>query len=500
LSPLGANAQATDEPVATSGNIKRAVSIVPRVSLSETLTDNVRLTNVNQQSEQTTEISPGIRISIDGARLKTYFDYALTQVVYAQNSAANHSQNALNTFGTLEAVDNRVFVDFGGTISQQSIDAFGKQSASNASINANSTEVSSFNISPYVRGQLGDMADYEARYSQAVTNSDASSSAASDVRTVNGSVKLTSGRSASSLGWSSNLSRQTIDYSAGRSTETDQMNLGLSYAFSPQVKVFADAGTESNNFTTLDKQSYATNNVGLNWSPSELTKVTASRSQRSFGDAHSLSFEHRSARTVWKFTDSKDISTSPSQSGVTSLGTVYDLFFSQFASIEPEPIARAALVNAYLKSNGISPSGIVLSSFLTTAVSLQRRQELSVALLGLRDTLTFIVNQSESSRLDTLSTAIDNLSSSGTVKQAGFSVNYAHRLTPDYSLGVLLSQQSTSDSSGNQETTLRSVNVNLTGKVGKYASTTVGARRIVSDSTSAPYAETAVTGSLNVQF
>lgn len=477
---------------------KRALSIVPRVSITETLTDNVRLSSVDQQAELITEISPGIRINVEGARLKSYFDYTLSKVLYAQNSSPNRTQNALNTFGTLEAVDNFAFVDFSGAISQQAISAFGTQSSGNASINANQTEVSSYRLSPYLRGRLGSMASYDARYSRAVTHSGAV--AGSDVTTVDGVARVGGSSAFRNLGWSADVSRQRIDYSAGRPTEADRWSLGLSYTVTPQLNVFANAGSEANNYTSFDKQSYGTSGVGLNWSPSETTKLSASRDYRSFGDTHRLRVEHRTARTAWIFTDSKDVSATPSQTGIASLGAVYDLLYSQFASIEPDPVSRAQLVNAYLQANGISPNATVISSFLTSAVSLQRRQDLSFALLGVRDTVTFIATRSESSRLDTLSTGVDDLTMSSLVRQRGFSVNYAHRLTPDYSLGILASQQDTSGVSSLQDTTLRLFSVNVTGKVGRTAFASVGARRAISSGNTVSYTETAVTGNLNVQF
>ena len=478
---------------------QRAVSIVPRVSITETVTDNVRLSSVNQQSDLITEISPGIRINVEGARLKSYFDYSLREVLYAQNSSAGRSQNALNTFGTLEAVDNFAFVDFSGAISQQAISAFGTQSSGNTSINANQTEVSSYRLSPYLRGRLGNMASYDVRYSRAVTRSDAA--AGSGVTKEDGVARVSGSSAIRNLGWSADASRQRVDYSPGRTTEADRLSLGLSYSITPQLNVFANAGNESNNYTSFDKQSYGTGGVGLNWTPSEATKVSASRDRRSFGDAHSLRFEHRTARTAWIFADSKSVSATPSQTGIASLGAIYDLLYTQFASIEPDPVLRAQLVNAYLQANGISPNATVISSFLTSAVSLQRRQDLSFALLGVRDTITFIATRSESSRLDTLSTGVDDLTTSALVRQRGLSVNYAHRLTPDYSLGVLASQQETSGASSLQDTTLRLLNVNLTGRVGRTAFASVGVRhRIVSGSSTASYTETAVTGNLNVQF
>lgn len=499
---LATGASAVAQEAGESAPAKRSVTITPRVSVTETLTNNVRLVSVGQQSEQITEISPGIRVNVDGARLKSYFDYSLSQVIYAQSSSPSRTQNALTTFGTLEAVDNWAFLDFSGSISQQAISAFGPQSLNNTSINANRAEVSSYRISPYVRGALGSWANYEARYSRSTTSSD---SAASDLTSDDATVRVGSSSSFQKLGWFAFANQQNVDYSTGRPTESGRVSVGLTYAVTPQLSLSANAGRESNNFTSLDKQSYGTNGVGVTWSPSQRTKFSAARDKRSFGNTHDVRFEHRTARTAWSFTDSKGISNTPNQLGVVSLGSVFDLLFNQFATLEPDPIARAQLVNAYLQANGMSPNFVVTNSFLTSALSLQRTQNLSFALLGVRDTITFIATRSESSRLDTISTGGDDFDTSPLIRQHGFSVNYAHRLTPNYSLGVLASQQTTAGqttagSTSGLDTTLRSLNVNVTGKVSKQATATVGARHVVSSSSANPYTETAVTGNLNVQF
>jgi uncharacterized protein (PEP-CTERM system associated) len=493
MASMGAYAQ----EAATGAGPQRVVSVVPRVSISEVLTNNVGLSATNPQAEQITQISPGIRVNVAGGRARAYFDYSHSELLYAQDSSRQQSQNALNTFGTLEVLDNWAYLDFSGNISQQAISAFGAQSIDNTSVNPNRTEVSTYRLSPYVRGRLGNVANYEARYSRAITSSDAT--VGSGVTTVDAIVKVGADRAFGNLGWSADASQQTADYSAGRQTESERLNLGLSYAFTPQLSVSARAGREANNYTTLDKESYDTSGVGVNWSPSERTKLSASLDHRPFGDAHSVSFEHRTPRTAWKFSDSKDVSTTPNQLGFASLGAIYDLLFSQFASLEPDEIARARLINAYLQSNGISPNAPVISSFLTSAVSLQRRQDLSFALLGARDTITLVATRSESSRLDTLSVGFDP-NSSTLIRQRGFSANYAHRLTPEYSLGVLASQQDTAGVSSLQDTRLRLLSIQVMGKVGKNAAASVGVRRVVYSSVTAPYGETAITVSLNVQF
>lgn len=477
---------------------KRLISIVPRVSMTETLTDNAALATGNKQSEQITELSPGLRVTSDAGRLKGYFDYALNTRLYAQNSSARSSQNALNTFGTFEAIDNVAFLDFSGSISQQAISALGVQSSGTGNLNSNSTESTSFRMSPYLRGRLANVAQFEARYSLASNRTQ--SLLVSDVQTRDFSLNLKNQNSGSRLGWSLNAAQQAIAYSSARSTESESLNGSVSFAIDPQINVSITGGQESNNFASAVKQSSWTSGWTMNWNPSDGTKVTISRQNRPFGESHNMSLDHRTGRTVWRLSDSKDIAATPSQTSFGSIGSTYDLYFSQFAALEPDPIKRGALVTSFLQTNGISANTPVISSFLTSAVSLQRRQDLSFSLLGLRDTVVFIATRSSTSRLDTLSTVLDDLSNASAVYQNGLSISYAHRLTPDTAMNVLTSIQQSSDSQGLQDTSTRSLNMSISTKLGSKSTGSLSARRVVFDSKAAPYTESAIIGTLNVQF
>lgn len=470
-------------PMAWAQEAVRAVSVVPRVSVTETFTNNVALKSSNPQSDQVTEVAPGIRINILGPRLKTYFDYSLNEIYYAQGSSSSRQQNALNTVGTLEAIDDWAFIDFSGNISQQAISAFGPQSTSNTAVNANQTEVANYRLSPYIRGRIGSVANYEARVTRSITSADdATASNNADTQSL---VRVGNASAFRSLGWTALASRQKVSYSAGRTTEDDSYSLGLTYAVTPQLNVSASAGQESNNYTTLEKQHYDTSSVVLNWRPSERTTLSAASGKRSFGNTHNWSFEHRSARTLWRFSDNKDVNVSPNQYGYGGIGPNYGLPVGQLGPFPPDVI---------------SPTNAVVNSFLTSGIPVQRRQDLSFALLGIRDTITFFLTRTETNRLDTVTSVVDSLSDGATVKQDGFSVSYSHRLTPDYTLGALLSRQNTSGDTTGQETALKSFNVNLTGKVGQKTAASVGLRRVVSTSSANPYTETAVIGNLTVQF
>lgn len=473
-------------------------SVVPRVSVTERFTDNVSLSSTGKKSELVTTVRPGISIRSNAGRLKGNFDYSLNQIMYARGSSARQSQNALNSALSLEAVDGFAFVDFSGTISQQSVSAFGTQSTDGSSLNGNSTETSTFRLSPYLKGNFAGIADYEVRYGWTNSNSDAANT--SDIRTTDASINLSGAVRGGPLGWSAGWSSQDVKYSLGRSIQSDRLNGALTYAFNPQVSGSLLVSRESNNYTSAAKQTYGSAGLGLNWRLSDRTTIAAQIENRSFGQSHNISISHRTARTAWRFSDVRDVANSPAQSGVTTLGSLSDLLFSQFSSLEPDPLKRAELVSRFMQDNGLSADTQVISNFLTSTVSLQRRQEASFALLGVRDTITFIMNRGSNSSLGTFVTAVEDLSTNTVVHQSGFSMLYAHRLTPDMSMNVLVSRQSTSGNGGASGTTLRALDFSVSSRLGRNMSASVGARRVFFDSATNPYTETALTGNLNVQF
>lgn len=479
------------------GSAKRAISILPYATTAATYSDNVLLSNTDRRSDLMVAVTAGLRIAGEGGRVKGYLNYGLTGQAYADGAKASTFQNSLNTFGSVEAIDNLAFIDFNGSISRQAVSAFGVQT-DGAIPNANQSEVATFRLSPYLRGQLGGSANYEARYAWTTTRT--GTDAASDAKVGDALVKLNGRVPSGVLAWSVEASWQSVDFTTGRSTESDRLTGTLSYPISNQLVISATGGRDSNNYTNAGTESHSVLGAGINWSPAPTTTLSANASNQSFGHGHSISFEHRTPRTVWRVTDSNGVSTAPGQLISTTVGSVYDLYFSQFASTEPDPIKRAVLVNTFLQTNGLNPNAPVIAGYLTSAVSLLRRQDASFALLGVRDTLTFLASRSNSRRLDTVTGAADDLVSSSVIVQQGFSVSYAQRLTPQAALNVIASHQRTAGSSTQAQTSLRTLGLNLTSSVSRQSTATFGARRSVFDSPTVPYTESAITGSLTVQF
>jgi uncharacterized protein (PEP-CTERM system associated) len=482
---------------AEAASTGRSLSLTPRVSTSVTATDNINLTASGKRSDVYTQISPGLSLSSNGGRVRGSLDYSLNGFLYAETSDKNQVQHALNAALVAEAVEDWAFVDLNASVSQQVISAFGTQ-ASNSGLNTgNQTQVATYAVSPFVKGRLfGDTA-YEARLR--FGGSHAESSAQSNSKSATGSLRMGGPTGLPSLGWSGDLSRQQDDFSGGIKTTSDRARGRLTYAVTSQLGLSALGGYESNDYAGGDKRGGETYGGGIDWRPTERTKFSAEGEQRLFGKSYNVVFEHRMQRSVWRYSAGRDVNSglNPSTGAVLS---AYDLYFAQFASIEPDPVKRQALVNSFLLANGINPSSTVGGGFLTSALTLQRRQDLSFALLGVRSSVTFLATRTDSQRVGGVAPVRGDLAAFGDVRQTAFSANISHRLTPISSLSLLLSEQRTRGDSSDQSTVLRLISVNWSSKLGPRSTVSLGARHAAFDSPTAPYDENAVTGIFSLQF
>ncbi|MGC3984907.1 MAG: TIGR03016 family PEP-CTERM system-associated outer membrane protein [Pseudorhodoferax sp.] len=500
--PLSARQTAAEGNEGNGQNDRRQMSLVPRVSVEGTWTDNVRArAGAAKEADFVTSVTPGLRFTAEGDRLKANVDYSLTRQLHARERSLDRNQNALRALGSLEMADNFAFVDFTGNISQQTISAFGTRSGSDVTDNPNRTEVAQYRVSPYVRGRFGDWSQYELRYGRTAARTK-SSLVAADYDLDDLSLRLASTSQQRVIGWSLDATHQKQEYASGRLYESDRVRAFLTHPFTPQLSVSVIPGWESNNYASADKESHATFGGQVQWTLSERTRFSALLENRFFGRAYNVNFEHRTPRSAWRFSDSRDASSTPSQAGAFSVGTLYDLYFFQFTSLEPDPARRAQLVNSFLLANGLDGNTSVDLGFLSSSVTLTRRRDASFTLIGLRDTLSFSVSQSETSRLRQVTADTgEDLGTSNYVRQHGLSVVYSRRLTPQSSLSVLGSMSRAAGEQGSGQTRdMHSLNISLSTKLGPHTTGTLGLRRTLSSGTLSSYSESALRGGLSLQF
>ena len=495
IAAFGAHAQSEG---AAAGASKRALSVETGLSISQTLTDNVHLSSTDKQSELITQVSPTLSVRSNAGRVQGFFNYALTGILYARGSGSNALQQTLSAAGKAEAIENFAFVDATASISRQNISALGTQSPDPSLRSDNQTQVSSFSLSPYVRGRLAGVANYEARLNYASTRSGGSSVGNSS--TSGGSVRLGSDNSLSLLNWSVSMSRQLVNFTAGRDSESDQATATLTFSVTPELRFSARGGREINNYVSVERQGTNTYGAGVQWMPSKRTTLTADEDQRFFGRSHSIRFEHRTPRTVWAFVDARDVTSGAAAAASGPLLTEFDLLFLQLTSQYPDPIERARQTLIQLQLLGKNPFAIAPGGFLTAAVSAQRRQELSFGYLGLRTTVLLSAFQTQTSRLDPLSTAVDSLSGGASVRQRGVSLGGGYRLTPRSALNLNTTRTRTTDSTTGARSDLVSITAGWTSQVGARANVSLSARRTVSEGATSSYNESALLGTLTLRF
>ena len=483
----------------------RSFRLVPRVSITETITDNATLSSTNRQVEAITQPSVGVSILSSGGRVRGFFNYTLTGLLYARGTSPNTLQNALTSTSTTELIEKRAYVDVTSTISQQAVSALGTQSVDPALAAANRTEVRTLSVSPYLRGQVADLASYELRAARTATHT--TSALVSNSTTTLVSARLTGTGVGRRVNWAADASHQVYEYSAGRRTEADRVNGLLLLTVDPQLRVTLNAGGETSNLAALEKDSRFVDGLRADWLPSPRTTLVADIQQRFFGKAHTLSFAHRTPRSAWLYTDVKDVSATGLAAAAGSQNTLFDLFYNSaiFVSREPDPAARRALVDAFLLGNGLNSATPVTTGYLASSATVRRLQQLSFTLLGIRDTLTFRATRSDAQRIDTVIRGNNDFATFGRLQQQGLSVNYSHRLTPQSSLGVILAQQRNTGSdstsgSASQSTTLRSAVAILSGTLGYRLRGSLSARHSRFDNATAPYRESSLIANLSLQF
>ncbi|WP_202634877.1 TIGR03016 family PEP-CTERM system-associated outer membrane protein [Rugosibacter aromaticivorans] len=478
--------------------------IVPSIATDVTYTDNVGLVNTSKKSDLVTRLSPGIVIEGRGGHVTGSLDYRWQEYAYARDSNRNNQQRSLNATGKLELVDQWLYIDGRGSISQQPISVFGTQGVSNDLVNTNRTETSTYQWSPYIQGRLGGVADYTLRYTGARSKAGAGELAAGSGTTSRAwSGRLAGDTSLASLGWSVDLQQQRMERSTARNTQSKRAVGTLEYRIDPQVRLHASLGRESDDYSNTQSQSRTVRGFGGDWAPTERTTVSLSKEKRSFGDSYNADFSHRTALTAWKLSQSRSVNVPADQLINTSLNSAFELLNLQLTSTIPDPVARTQQANLLLQQAGIPADAQAFGTLVTSRVYISRRREASFILTGATNIFTLSADSSDNQALGSGGVIADDFSLSPNIQQSGFTTSWAHKLSPDTAITLNGRRSRNKGSTAGLDTRLTALSLLLTTKLGPKTSATVGLRRTRSNTDSATassYDEQALTGSLFVTF
>lgn len=283
--------------------------VAPRLDLGESYTDNVTLApSSSAKSDWITQVTPGISIEGSGSRLRLKADYALQNLIYANESSRNSFYHQLNASANATLVENTLFLDARGNIQQQATSLLAPISNNNLNP-GNVTDVSSYSVSPYLLHKFGSTAVGELRFTHDAVNTKVGGLSDSSANKVD--LKLNSGPSFYDLGWGLSYTHEKADYDLRSDTDSKVLTGTASYRVLPKLRAIATIGHEKNNYLYPAGQEPkgAFWSAGFSWAPTVLTSLDASLGERFFGKTYALNLNHRTPHTNWKINYSQDITT-----------------------------------------------------------------------------------------------------------------------------------------------------------------------------------------------
>lgn len=405
-------------------------AINPDIGLRETRTDNVFLGGTSKESDFITQITPGLRVQGAGPRFRANLRYAPSVLLYAHHPDQNRVANALNAFGTLEAVEKFFYVDATGNISQGFVSPLGPQPSDIISATTNRAEARTYSLSPYVRSQLGRALTYELRSRNTWTSTDAAS--LSNIHARQWSARVAS--PVSLLGWALEYDQNRTSYTRLERPDYESKLGRARLFFQPnrELRLSASAGLEQNNYTVQQGRSYYIAGIGAVWKPGARTTVDLQYERRFFGPYRLARFDHRTRLTAWTLTYSRNASNYQQELLRLPPGDTAALLDAIFRARIPDPAARQAAVDEFLRVTGTPAFLANPLAFYTQQIFLQERLEGSMAILTRRSSVTFTAFGAQNTALSTgvAATLPDAFTPGSRIRLTGFGINASHQVTP----------------------------------------------------------------------
>lgn len=438
-------------------------------------------------------VTPSLSLQSRTGRVVGSLDYGLTLTERSRQEPSSDVSNRLSANFSAEAVPRHFYIDGTASIGQQSNSAFGLQSVgSSASDNPNRSEVGTASLSPVLRGVLAGAVNVEARLNASAVNT--RRSLVGDNIQTGGSLSMSSALPGTLITWGLSARSTETDFRVGRTTRADSATATLVWQADADLSFSARGGTESQDVQEFESRRTSTWGVGGVWRPSPRTRLQADLDDRFFGRGYSVVAEYRLPRSSLTWSSNRD--TSNGAGSRFEAITQFQQLMALFAASIPDPVAREAFVREQLAALGIDPLQVVQPGFVSAAVSVSERHQLSWVWSGQRLSFTALGSRSTSTVID----AAANDIAREPVRQHGYSANVSYRVSPTSNLTATGSRQMTKATSTQPSNDLKSATLSWTEQLGRRTNASLSTRYSVFNSATDPYREAAITASLVMRF
>ena len=316
--------------------------ITPRLSLSELYSDNIELRPTDEADEFVTQVTPGVSIRAQGARLDLNADYNMQSLFYYNDGSRDQTLHQLQSNLNLEALRNRLFVNAFANVFQALVSSNGIIGNDNARVSNNRADVIAYGVSPEFRHHFGNWADFSASMQFNEVKRDQDRTGAGRGNSFN--ARLKSGSRFDRVRWNINYSERDNNNSNGASSSSfRRLNSRVRYQINRFFSVDGSVGIEDNNFQSRSNA----NNNGFTWSfggtftPSRRTSISGDIGERAFGSTRSFNLSHRHRRISISARYNEELSTSREELLEQQLIPLEDAFGNPV--FEPSEISNLVL-------------------------------------------------------------------------------------------------------------------------------------------------------------
>ena len=427
---------------------------------TETYTSNVNYSIKNlAEGDWVTSITGAMQVSGEGARLKLYGSIGGTASFYAGQSQNNSFAPSVNLSGTLEAIEKFAYVDAQASVSQTFLSPFGAQPADLVNATQNRYTQQTYAVSPYIKGVFGSSKiSYQLRNDNYWTVATSFGNSSANVpNTYSNALNGSMSSPVNPWGWSLEYSRFYYDNgvaSGGNvgnlgevgqgSYTTQQIRLLLPYQIDPQLQIGGRIGYEGNRFPVQDSTG-TIYGFSLQWNPTPRTNVGGFVEHRFFGTSYSVQATHRLPNAALSANAARGINSYPQLALAIPAGAAVPQFVNAaFATRIPDPAERAQAVDQFLARSGLPPTLASPVNFYATSLTLQDTANVSLVLIGTRNSLGFSVFYVKSDAISATGNVLPPALQFGQNNtQTGVGVNYSYRLGSQTNLGASASYSKT---------------------------------------------------------
>ena len=270
--------------------------IEPYVGAQQVYSDNIFLDDANKEDDFVTYLRGGLYSTYDGRRIKSRFNYALDQFLYA-NVGDDDTIHNLRADARAELYQDHLFLDFNALNGKQIVNANASVAEDNISASNNREDVFYYSANPYWKQKIYNWANVTMGhvYDEILSDIGDSNSNQSYINIVNGT-------DVTRLLFNFEANNRFVDIENGDDARFTTIRNRFIYPVTRTFSATASVGYDDDDFTSNSRTSGMLWNVGFIWRPSRNTNLDLSVGERYFGTDVRVRADYDLGKTTFRMT------------------------------------------------------------------------------------------------------------------------------------------------------------------------------------------------------